>query len=262
MDLEDATNWLPAFEELMLTPEEYDDKEELLTFEIMPPPTMRFTDRVGLYRFAPMAQARRNKRTALRIIEEAMTKQAREARTNKKGMSGSSDADQTLIENAQRLTMDEPEAPDTSEPREGNSQDQQDTNIKTASKGDDEEVSTQPKKNSKTRIDPAKEDITINACRKVDVVYGQRLLRQIRLFLYQDKDDERTVRLIDNRTGDRSRLIEGRLAIYTARPSRPVYSPMRRVYGPVVKGKENPVIISKGRDVGLSKRSDSSLGSK
>ncbi|MDI1487934.1 MAG: hypothetical protein OHK93_007208 [Ramalina farinacea] len=261
MDFDDATNWLPAFEELALTPEEYDDKEELLTFGIMPPPTMRFTDRVERYRFAPMAQARRNKRRALRIVEEAITKQAREARTNKKGASRSSDVDQTLIENAQRLTIDEPEAPDSSEPRGANSQDQQDTNIETASKGDDEEVSTQPKKNSKTRIDPAKEDITITARRKVDVVHGPNILRQIRLFLYQDKDDEREVRLIDNRTGETSRLDESRLAMHAAGPTRSVYSSMRRVYGPIVQGKEDPVIVSKGRDVGLSMRSDSSSGS-
>ena len=184
MDLDDATSWLPAFEELMLTPEEYNDKEEVLTFDIMPPPTMRFTDENEHYHFAPMAQTRRNKRRALRIIEEAIAKQAREARANKKGTSRSSVVDQNLIEDAQKLTMDKSEASDMREPREGNSQDQQDPNIETASKGDKGKVSTQPKKESKTRIDPAKENITIKTCSKVDVVHGPSLLRQIRLFMY------------------------------------------------------------------------------
>lgn len=257
MDLDDATNWLPAFEDLILTPEEYDDKEELHTFNIMPPPILRFTDEAEHYCLAPLKQARKNKRRALRIIEVAIAKQAREARANKKGTITSFDVDQKLIENAQKLTIHESGASDVSESREGNSQDQQNEDIEAASKRGDEEVGE-----SKTRIDPAKEDITIQTCSKVDVAHTSGFLSQLRLLSYQHEDEDILIRLVDNRTEDRKGLTERSLAEKAAGPYRQVYSPMRRIYGPIVQGKEDPVIASKGRDVGLSKRSDSSLRNK
>ena len=249
MDLDDATSWLPAFEELLLTPEEYDDNEEFITFDIMPPPTMRFAEIDEHYLLAPMAQARRNKRRALKIIEEAITKQAREARANKKGTSRGPEVDQQLTE-----------ARDVSE---GNSQDFQGESLHGAPKGDDQEEGSRPEVESEARIDPASEDITVKTCSKVDVVHASSrlFLRQIRHLLYQDRNDQMLIRLVDNRTKERSRSAERTLAKQAAGPSRPVYSLERRVYGPIVQGKEDPVIVSKGRDVGLSKRSDTSSGS-
>ena len=86
----------------------------------------------------------------------------------------------------------------------------------------------------KTRSDTAKEDITKQACRKVDSAHGPSLLIQIKLLIHRDRDDDMLVWPVDNGTEETSRLDEKRLATHAPGPSRRIYSLRRRVYGPVI----------------------------
>ena len=239
MDFEDVAQYLPALEELILTPDEFCDKEEQLLFNIMPPPTMMFTEEKDVYKLAPGMEARRTKRRALQIIEQAIINQAREARQDKGARRQKLNVQQSLTTEArveEEISKASPSRP--MEPKEP-THDQVERN------------------STDSRIEPAKEDFTIIAQLKTSYVERAKLNRTLRIHsyrMYQEKGKGTTIKLIDNRKVKSREDEEAyKRSVITGR-ARPVYSWYRRVYGPIVEGKERPVIVSRGRDVQLVPR--------
>ncbi|KAL8647407.1 MAG: hypothetical protein Q9210_005578 [Variospora velana] len=253
MDFEDTATYLPALEELIITPDEFEDKDVDLSFEVVPPPSTTFTETKGEYRLVSPAQARQNKRRALLLIEEAFSIHAQEDRevemrwreserwaesegpTNQTNVNESSGPKNEIRCASNTLISVTPPSPSYAEIHGE------------AGIGVDSKVEPSHE-NEGIIVDPAEQDITITTDSKLDMTWRVNLHRHFALGVRSIGGDSRSiVRFIHDNTEEFRRREEEYDARHAAGPTRPIYTLSRPVYGPVVEGREKPVIDSPRR---------------
>ena len=211
MSLAEAVDHLIAFEELFLTPDEFEDQEETLGFEVTPPATLTFTAQLNVYHHVTLDQARKNRVRALRIIESPIAKDAQALREDKREKSESVCLQKEPISQSVKTTK---------------------------------EHSDKDRVCSRDLTRTEKNDIQIATAEKWDLIGSAKLIRAARLL----GPPGGILSIHDNKTDDRRDHHSSRDAKWARESPRPVYSPSRRVYAPEIAGKEKPIIVSKGRD--------------